>query len=684
MNQDLRQTNDPPPPVPVSRDDRALGPDLTRSAGSGAARSSSRLRRPAWLGEFERQQGRPLRVLHIGNIANNAYNNAKIQRKIGVEADVICQNYYHMMGTPEWEDANFLGKHGDDFFPDWWRVDLNGFTRPRWFFQGPRELCFEAVRAKFVEPRRFELAFTQLEFATNLVCYRRSRLRDKGSPAFDRAVHRRRRAAFAAHLLRFASDEPLRFLQVITNIVVAVGGVWLRRALSRVAPVRWFYRRVVTPFFRGAGNLFARTTGKRFSEVFGVKLRGYILDATGRSLVYRRNAAPPSQEAPVAVTPAVEVVNAAATNQRAIEEQASDAARPADGRPPAPEGPTFWIDDHFRWHRDADPAVLEKDIVLAHSLGSAWKSVLDNYDVIQCYSVDGIIPMSHGRTDYLAYEHGTLRSIPFEPTPIGRLTATAYRQAFRSLVTNLDNLDSCRKLEIARDRVVPLPHALDDEKIHGFALKHTNVRPSGHDAPEFLSPSRQHWLDKDPNFAKGNDIFFDALARLKARGYRARVTLVAWGRDLEASKTYIRDLGIEDFVTWVPPMTGEELWKRYLGCHAVVDQFIIPAFGRVTFDSLLLGKPVITNLDVALATEFFGVAPPILVSATVDDAERALKRILDDPEDSQGLGAASAAWAATYHSTQRILDLQLDAYRETIAARTVGAADPADTRTAGR
>jgi len=27
--------------------------------------------------------GRPLRVLHIGNIANNAYNNARIQRQYG-------------------------------------------------------------------------------------------------------------------------------------------------------------------------------------------------------------------------------------------------------------------------------------------------------------------------------------------------------------------------------------------------------------------------------------------------------------------------------------------------------------------------------------------------------------------------------------------------------------------------
>jgi glycosyltransferase involved in cell wall biosynthesis len=627
--------------------------EFGRSEDRRAGRPVSRLIRPAWLDEFEQEHGRPLRVLHIGNIANNAYNNAKILRKIGVEADVMCHNYYHMMGTPEWEDANFIGKHGDDFFPDWWRVDLNGFQRPTWFFQGPRELCFDAVNAKFVDPGQFKRAFTQLELATSLICYRRSKLRDGKSSSFDRKAHRRRRRAFAAYVAKTVSANRMEFARLSANIASAWARTQLvrpvRRRLSRPselarAAVTWQYRRIAAPFFHAAGRAFVRATGRKFSTVFGTGARDAMLSAAGQSIASAWRRVRCGLDAPL------------------------DAAL-------TPEQPASWIAEHLNWHAGVEPEVLQQDLVLAGAYGDGWKPILKHYDVVQCYSVDGIIPMSHGRRDYLCYEHGTLRSIPFEPTPIGRLTATAYRLGARSFVTNLDNLQSCRRLKLAGERVVPLPHALDDEKIHAFARQHAGIRPSGHDAPEFLSPSRQHWLDKDPNLAKGNDIFFDALARLKAQGYRARVTLVAWGRDLEASKTYVRDIGIEDFVTWVPPMTGEELWKRYLGCHAVVDQFIIPAFGRVTFDSLLLGKPVITNLDVDLATEFFTVAPPILVSATVDDAERALKRILDDPEDKQGLGAASAAWAATYHSTQRILDLQVEAYRQTIAEHMAKAAE---------
>ena len=43
----------------------------------------------------------PLRVLHIGNVANNAYLNAKLLASAGVESDVLSYAHYHIMGSPE-------------------------------------------------------------------------------------------------------------------------------------------------------------------------------------------------------------------------------------------------------------------------------------------------------------------------------------------------------------------------------------------------------------------------------------------------------------------------------------------------------------------------------------------------------------------------------------------------------
>ena len=89
-----------------------------------------------WYDNFFSTHGRKPRILHIGNIANNAYNNAKILNSVGFDCDVLSYDYYHMMGCPEWEDAYFIDDHGNDFFPNWYKVNLHDFIRPSWFAQG--------------------------------------------------------------------------------------------------------------------------------------------------------------------------------------------------------------------------------------------------------------------------------------------------------------------------------------------------------------------------------------------------------------------------------------------------------------------------------------------------------------------------------------------------------------------
>lgn len=89
-----------------------------------------------------------MRILLIGNIANNAYHDAKLLRELGFECDVLCPDYYHVMGCPEWEDARFEQAELDDFRPDWTQIDLHDFRRPGWFVQGPLELCLAYLEAR--------------------------------------------------------------------------------------------------------------------------------------------------------------------------------------------------------------------------------------------------------------------------------------------------------------------------------------------------------------------------------------------------------------------------------------------------------------------------------------------------------------------------------------------------------
>ena len=63
-----------------------------------------------------------MKILHIGNIANNAYYNAEILNKSGNTNHVIAYDYYHVMGLPEWNDTSFNENFGDSYFPDYWKI----------------------------------------------------------------------------------------------------------------------------------------------------------------------------------------------------------------------------------------------------------------------------------------------------------------------------------------------------------------------------------------------------------------------------------------------------------------------------------------------------------------------------------------------------------------------------------
>ncbi|NJS15778.1 MAG: hypothetical protein HC788_15855 [Sphingopyxis sp.] len=109
-----------------------------------------------------------MRILHLGNVANYAYVNAKIMRRLGIEAHVFDPDFYHIMATPEWQEAKFEARFNDQFKPIWRDVDLDGFTRPQWFVQGPFVQALSALAQIQGErqPTKFAAAQFNLKLAT--------------------------------------------------------------------------------------------------------------------------------------------------------------------------------------------------------------------------------------------------------------------------------------------------------------------------------------------------------------------------------------------------------------------------------------------------------------------------------------------------------------------------------------
>lgn len=202
----------------------------------------------ARLREHERRRGRKIRVLHVGNIANNAFHNAKLLRKLGFECDVLCHDYYHMMGCPEWEDADFSGSVGDDFRPVWHQLDLNGYERPRWFVQGPVQICLDYLDAKWSRQKLAAEYNWRMLGALN-----RTREPDE---LLEKFVVMKQNLGNALRRLRWKLSRPQRAVEIVQSrlIVTLDRAPWLRDLLRPMASLIYFFFRAAAVSLTAIGN----------------------------------------------------------------------------------------------------------------------------------------------------------------------------------------------------------------------------------------------------------------------------------------------------------------------------------------------------------------------------------------------------------------------------------------------
>ncbi len=513
---------------------------------------------PDWVAAFRNARGRPPRVLHLGNIANNAYLNARILREAGFECDVACHDYYHLMGCPEWEDADVPPGTGDHFRPWWSRSELGSFRRPRWFAQGPREL----VIAYLGDLRR----------------------------------GRRIRAALGWRTL-----AAFRFLR-------ARGYAFVRRiGLHRIpgAPSAWRGLR------RAGGGLRRRLAG-----VPGLRrLRRAIGALPG---LRRMNPAPQP-------TPGPDLRRHVAELYRKRFE---------------------------RFGEGEIEAVVERAL--------AWRPLFREYDAVIGYATDGILPLAAGKRPYLAYEHGTIRHLPFQDTPAGRECALCYAEADEVLITNCDNRASAERLGLRRYRFVP--HPVNERDLAELCRRGEDLgrRLRAELGCRFLvfHPARQHWgPDRHPDWEKGNDRLIRGFAAfLREIEGDAVAVFVEWGQRLEQSRALLRELGIEERVRWIPPLPHRRMVPYMAAADAVADQFHLGAFGSITPKALACARPVLLHLDEERHRWCFPELPPVLNVREPEAVRDALLRLYRSPEEAAALGRAGRAWYRKYHSAARVAD----------------------------
>ncbi len=282
-----------------------------------------------------------MRILHVGNIANNAYFNAKVQRDYGMEADVLARDYYYYMDCPEWVEVELDSPPDDVEMPDWRAMDLKGFERPKWFVQGPPALCSNYLSAKLAgDERKAEVAWGMLSSHTS-------------------------------HLKTFPK-----------------GVAKWKRMLDGS-----FYGR-----FR---NLASRLAGRRARRDSGKISSSSFRDRCG------------------------------------------------------------WLLGEFsRLFPERNPRLSLDDLLPYESAVQTLYPVFKEYDVIQAYATEGIYPLLMG-LPYVAFEHGTIRDIPFEDSQRGRVALTLFSLADVLYMTNGDSMRQADYIRKGKDTTIFGIHGFD-------------------------------------------------------------------------------------------------------------------------------------------------------------------------------------------------------------------------------
>ena len=469
----------------------------------------------AWIERFKERNGRAPTALHIGNIANAAYLNARMLNEAGIECDVLCYSYYHIMGCPEWESAVFDADGIDAERPLWSRIDLNGFERPRWFAQGALATCIDYLIAR-----------------------------------------------------RTGSDR--------------------------------------------AGELWQQLERERENSELSV----------------------------AATAPTLQSNHLAAD----IESRITDLAA------------AFRIDFPLRPDRLCAEE-LANTLSFSMQYFAGLRHLCSLYDVVIGYSTDGIIPLSVGKRPYLAYEHGTIRALPFEDNTDGRLCALTYSRADLSFITNCDTVIAAEKLKLSDYRFVP--HPINEHVVAAPAPSSLRQQLCEELQSDFLvfHPARQHWeLQRHPSWEKGNDVFLKGFARfVKTARPRAAAVLVDWGKTVPQSRALIEELGIADRIRWIVPQNAAGMAAYIQASDVLADQFFLGAWGSTMPRALYLGTPAMIYVNESIHRWCFPEMPPVVNTDNVEAVHAGLCRLLDE-NYRQEISIAGRAWYDKYHSNTLITE----------------------------
>lgn len=335
-----------------------------------------------------------------------------------------------------------------------------------------------------------------------------------------------------------------------------------------------------------------------------------------------------------------------------------------------------WLRDRRQSVRGREPAITDRphsgdgdDYASRRGWNlDALKQLLGRYDVVHAYGAEPILPLLCGAHPYVAFEHGTIRSLPFEDSAEGRLTARAYREADAVLITNADNQRAADRLGITRYRFVP--HPVNETVPDPMAVQSLRADLQRRLNADFLvfHPSRQHWgPQRNPHLEKANDRLIDGLREFFTARPRAAAVFVSWGQAVTDSRALIERLGITNRVLWIDPVPGPALARYMAAADVVADQFFLGAFGAITPRALCLGTPPLLHFDGEVHRWAFDEPPPVMNAGQPGEIAAVLERAYGDRAWLAELGRRGRVWYERFHSNDVVRRTLFETYAAVLA-----------------
>jgi glycosyltransferase involved in cell wall biosynthesis len=631
---------------------------------------------------------KPFRILHIGNVANYAYNIGKILQAEGIENHVISWDYYHINAHPVWEEGVFdASSVGDHFFPKLPGPTLTRFAEPEWFVQGPRILaCLWLIAQN-------EKKFRRAKFFRRLLRKNGEQIHDPKYRARMAAGRQRLIEVICTDLLGgFGNPEtvslamrrlPSGVVKVPSSRIDALRWTLLNRIdalrwtlLNRIDALRWTLLNRIDALRSVAlrvGATLPQPVKQNLKKAIGWKTFVFapkspnlvptlpLHSSSGKPADIKAAAASLGNEcgetktssADVLLTPALPTIGSLPSNVESLQPTVESP------RPTRFEAHVQGLIKQYEQiypERDFDPMLLRQ---YEHTL-PLMRRLFSHYDLIIGYAIEGIWPLMAG-APYVAYEFGTIRNIPFSDTPMGRLAAITYLNAEQTVVTNSDNEAPAKRL--GRPFFF-LPHVVNEGGLltpqEAEAARGEFIAEYGGDFIVF-HPSRQHWDEaRDTNWDKGNDHLWRGFARLvQNNAPDARCIAVAWGEQLARSEALIEELGITANVVWINPQPHIAMMRYICLCDVVCDQFTIPTFGGIPPKAFHAGKPVVTSFDPSLHYWCFDELPPLIAANSAQLIYRALAQLHADRDFASDMGRKGADWYRRENSNARVREVLL-------------------------